>query len=787
MRRLLALTWLVIVIAAGCYFVVAASNNVVLQSDLLALLPQEERNPAVQLANEAVSRKLGHRILLAFGDADRERARTAAQKATATIEATGLADVLNSASFEEVGRKMAIFYFPYASTGGLLSPADRTVLEEGHADQIANRAMAQAFGFGSPVDAKLLSTDPFLLLPSFLSSLPTPLGRLSLDDGLLTVLDGDTTWVFVPITLRHETFDLEMQQQLVTAIDGAIDQATKTAPDLKTLRLGTLFFANYGARTAIDEASTLTSISIAGTILLIVCVFRRLSPLLLNLLAVLTGITVAFAGTLAIFGGIHVAALLFGTSLIGVVVDYGLLYSVLAFAKTPATGPQRLAYILPSISLGLATTLMGYAALAFAPFPGLKQIAVFAIIGIFGAFATVVLWFPILDHLAPLRHGSAMLRMALLPWTFWTAEKYRTSRRIILANLVGILAIGLAFYRTNDDVRRLQTLSPELQRHQIEVQRLLGTSTVSQYLLITSPDDQAVLRQEEAIAPILDHLVADHAIAGYQMPSMFVPSLRRQATNRALVENRLLTPHLTEHMKRLGLATAGKIALPTATIPLTVESAVAGGAFPFLPDLIISPGLHIVALQGLTRADALEAAFAGQSNVRFVNPTADFSRLLGAYRERAVILTIISLGLVACLLTWRYGFQGAFWATLPPAIAGLLVPAVISLIGEPFTFFHAMGLVLIIGIGADYTIFCAETSEGKQSVTMLSISLAAATTLLSFGLLGLSGTLAVRSFGLAMLIGVTAAYALAPLAARPMRRSTLSVTLPSALDPRAIR
>jgi predicted exporter len=57
---------------------------------------------------------------------------------------------------------------------------------------------------------------------------------------------------------------------------------------------------------------------------------------------------------------------------------------------------------------------------------------------------------------------------------------------------------------------------------------------------------------------------------------------------------------------------------------------------------------------------------------------------------------------------------------------------------------------------------------------MLSILLAAAMTLLSFGLLVFSGTVAVRSFGLTMLIGVTAAYVLAPMAARASARHRIT-------------
>ena len=99
------------------------------------------------------------------------------------------------------------------------------------------------------------------------------------------------------------------------------------------LRLGAIFFADQGARTAIDEATILAIIETIGTVLLIVGVFRRLSPLLLNLLALVVGIAVAFAGTFLVFGEIHVAALLFGTSLIGVAVDYGLHYCTTAFGS----------------------------------------------------------------------------------------------------------------------------------------------------------------------------------------------------------------------------------------------------------------------------------------------------------------------------------------------------------------------------------------------------------------------------------------------------------------------
>ena len=231
---------------------------------------------------------------------------------------------------------------------------------------------------------------------------------------MLTTTDGPTTWVVVPMTcgtiVRHgrATGWSPPSTPSPSSWPG-------TRPIWRILRLGAIFFADQGAY-GIDEIWLLTLVETVGTILLIVGVFRRLSPLLLNLLALGVGVGVAFAGTFLVFGEIHVAALLFGTSLIGVAVDYGLHYCTTAFGTLATTGRERLFYVLPGITLGLATSLIGYAALAMAPFPGLRQIAVFAIIGLIGAFATVTLWFPLLDRIeavAPWRRHAARSRSAL--------------------------------------------------------------------------------------------------------------------------------------------------------------------------------------------------------------------------------------------------------------------------------------------------------------------------------------------------------------------------------------
>ena len=84
-------------------------------------------------------------------------------------------------------------------------------------------------------------------------------------------------------------------------------------------------------------------------------------------------------------------------------------------------------------------------------------------------------------------------------------------------------------------------------------------------------------------------------------------------------------------------------------------------------------------------------------------------------------------------------------------------------IGVPLTFFSLMALVLVLGVGVNYAIFIVEADD-RAPAPFAGVLLSAATTLLSFGLLSLSSMPALHQFGLLLLVGITIAVALAPMA-----------------------
>jgi predicted exporter len=67
-------------------------------------------------------------------------------------------------------------------------------------------------------------------------------------------------------------------------------------------------------------------------------------------------------------------------------------------------------------------------------------------------------------------------------------------------------------------------------------------------------------------------------------------------------------------------------------------------------------------------------------------------------------------------------------------------------------------------MGVDFTIFIAESPPDAGPTTLLALTLSALSTLLSFGLLSLSSQAVLQAIGLTVLIGITVALCLAPLA-----------------------
>ena len=763
MRRYLALLWLVAVVLATVYLAIRLHNGLAFRTDLMALLPREQQDPVLQHADNAVARALSHRIMILVGAPERDSAREAAQKIGDALGQSGLVEFATGGLDKRRLARIGETYFPYRR--GLLAEADRRWLIADKGEEIANRAVSQVFGFVGTGDAGLLRHDPFLLMPAFIAGLPLPMSKLGLDDGMLSVKAEGKTWVLLSGALTDEPYALDVQKRLSGILDPMVETLQGSHPDMQVLRLGAVFFARAGAAQAIGETTLIGIASTLGTLLLVLVVFRALTPLWLTFLAIGVGVMTSLSVSLWLFGELHVGALLFGVSLIGVAVDYSLQYCSEIFAPNPPLPNERLRRVLAGITLGTTTTIIGYLTLMLAPFPGLHQIAVFSVVGLFASWATVVLWLPALDRTKPPRHGRSMLAVTGWYLALWEAPRYRTHRRIILSCLIVTGLVGLVRIQTDDNVRHMQSLSPTLLAQQERLQKLIGSTAGSQFFLVQASDDEMALQREEALVERLTPLVG-RALLGFQAPAQYVPSAARQRANRVLVHAGLDGALLQQQVARLGLTDQPAPADDSRSV-LALPTVLKSGAFGFLSMLILDGDdgvIHVVTLDGVTNLRALASAAEGVPGIRFVDPAGDFSTLLGKYRNRAIILLVLSAALMLPILAWRYGLRDGVRVLAPPLLAVVLALALRAIAGGHFTFFDAMALVLILSIGVDYAVFCAETDGERKPVTMLAVAMAAGTALMSFGLLAVSDVSAVSAFGSTMAIGIFLAFLLAPIA-----------------------
>ena len=220
----------------------------------------------------------------------------------------------------------------------------------------------------------------------------------------------------------------------------------------------------------------------------------------LTLLAIGVGVLCAFAVCVSIFGGIHVAVLLFGVSLNGIAIDYCLQYVTARFGADAGTPHDRLRHVLPGITLGAATTLIGYATLMLAPFPGLHQLAVFSAVGLLGSFITIVLWLPFLDSPEPLARGAHILAMANLALGV-------LGRRALSALAMERYCVDWNYDDSwRDQAAESMTISGISRRspaicatQESQIRRLTGISGGTEFLLVRAANEDSALQTEEAL------------------------------------------------------------------------------------------------------------------------------------------------------------------------------------------------------------------------------------------------------------------------------------------------
>lgn len=609
--------------------------------------------------------------------------------------------------------------------------------------------------------ASLLSLDGQLRVYSYADD---PLGWHS--ETLLTLLpNNDPTHsgfhTAVGASIERGALNMQAQADLEQTISQAINK-TKADHGVDIYTSGVFFFASEAAQKSKQDISLITGGSSIGVVLLLLLVFRSFRALSLPITSVLLGVGFAFTLTHFVFGSVHVLTIVFGASLIGIVIDYSLHYFYHGADQqshnNDAQQHERKA-LFRALSLSLMTSMIGYAALGFSSLEALQKVAFFSCCGLFMAWLSVIslgdlaLRKPISVQTSLLgRFVNSMTNLcALVPKTAWQLT--------VLAVLIAGLYSYAVIKPFNDDPRIFFKANASLLANEQRVSELTSDYEPGRHFVVYADDIDTLYKRHEAL---LDVIKSDDTLNAADVTSLlsWVPSRPQQRQHytlqNALYKDEGAADILAQLLKQESTQTQAIKNAYQVAFNRYLNPADAMALFgDSLPPIWYEDGSHLVNFvlikKGLN-ADHFEAKLEQLEGVEYVNTLQRTEQALSSQRRSANTLLLLAYTLVALVLCLRMRSFKGLGLVLTPLCATSMVFLSAAVVGFDLNLFHIMALFLVLGFGMDYSIFAYEMRE-HSNLTLQAILLSAITSLLSFGLLGLSSIPVVASFGITLLIG----------------------------------
>ncbi|EPQ0971093.1 MMPL family transporter [Citrobacter farmeri] len=726
-----------------------------LNSSVLAMLPKQALGAIPPNLNDGFMQRLDRQLVWLVSPG---------KKADPTIAGDWLAMLQQSQALAEVKGPMdansqqAWGAFFWQHRNGLIDPQTRARLQNGGEAQ-AQWILSQLYSAFSGVSGKELQNDPLMLMRGSQLAMAENGQRLRLMDGWLVAQDSQGNyWYLLHGELAGSSFDMQQTHRLVTTLDALEGQLKARYPQAQLLSRGTVFYSDYASQQAKQDVSTLGVATVLGVLLLIVAVFRSLRPLLLCLLSIAVGALAGTVVTLLIFGELHLMTLVMSMSIIGISADYTLYYLTERMVHGAESSPwQSLAKVRNALLLALLTTVAAYLIMMLAPFPGIRQMAVFAAVGLSASCLTVIFWHPWLCRGLPVRPVPAMVLM--LRWLAAWRRNKKLSVGLPVALALFSLA-GLATLRVDDDISQLQALPQHILAQEKTITALTGQNVDQKWFVVYGDSAQQTLERLENVVPALEQAKKEGLLSGYR--TIPLNSLARQQQDLALLKN--AAPAVTHALNDAGLTTVNPDLTP---MPVTVEAWLTSPASEGWRLLWLSlddgeSGV-LVPVDGVKQSAALNALSEKFSGVAWVDRKSTFDNLFALYRNVLTGLLFVALAVIACGAIARLGWRRG-WVSLVPSVLSLGCGlAVLALSGHAVNLFSLLALVLVLGIGINYTLFFSNP-RGTPLTSLLAITLAMMTTLLTLGMLVFSATQAISSFGIVLVSGIFTAFLLSPLA-----------------------
>ncbi|GIC76891.1 MMPL family transporter [Moritella sp. F3] len=742
-----------------------------IETNILSLLPQNSQTQSsqkhnIQQAKSALFQQANQRVLVAISG---EQAVPAYKQLTKTISTFD--GIENEAMTVPDIKDIVTFYQPYRDS--VMTADYQALLTDPHA--INNFVLGKLTQVSDPFVSGSLAIAPRLNLAEFLATGLAKLQSFETEQGIIVVNQDGLKHYIMPIKVDVDGFSVKQTQAFSQQLQAEF-KTLESQFGVNVLYSGVLFHTAESSQQAEFEMSTFGVTSLLAVLLMILAVFRSAKPVNLALVVLAISVVYGLTAVVTLFNQLHLLTLVFAVTLIGIVIDY----CFHAFVSLNTTGGIK--SIRTALCLGFITTALGYAALIMSPLSLLSQVAVFMIFGLFGALLTVLLLLPYLNLSG---------RISVTPRVWILTEKLNVwlsrlhlQRRVIFTvlSIALVSVVVIDDINFNDDIRLLNSSPAFLIDNEINMAKLMGYQH-SQRIVISADDSETLLQRQEVL---LAKLAAQRDLKVKSIASL-LPSIAKQQAS-----NSLLKKAEKQQYFELGLANLGLLDSVDDFTPLTLATFNTGPLqalssiyiYQYETDDAMSNTSNRkyalwVETSGVALNSDLQHWIAAQVDMSIDNKPAEVTAALSHYRQALFLLFAGAILVVTIVLCLRFGLAQGLLGLLSIVLSagGALLLTQLSL--GHLNIFNLLAVLLILALAIDYVIFYQE--HGLQRNTVLAITLSAISSALVFGVLALSVTPAVESFGLTVMFGILLVFLLAPLSAKALTPLIAKNTGPSSI------
>ena len=755
-------------------------------NDITHFLPAGTDHRLADLSRQLADSSLTRTLILDVGGADPRAVKTAAAALATRVAAhpevawleRGPTPALAESVYKLYAQRLPYFVSDQPDTE---VPA---LLSEAGLDRAA-RALKQQMStpMGSMV-SRLAPSDPLGWFPAILRRFERArAGTLEVDGDQFVTPDHRHAIIFVGS--RRSALDGSAQRPLLAEIRRAFDEVNRQAGGgLALQQAGVAPIAVDAERRMSGDLTRISALSTVAVLLVLILMFASPRNILIGFLPVVGGALASITVALLLFGQVHGLTLAIGSTLIGAAIDYPILVITHRVLAPDESADAAIDRVWMGALMGGITTAAGFMALVWTSFPGVREMAVASAVGMLAAVAVTRYVLPPLLRARPrraafLERGSAAGERAIA----WLRRNRRAAAAFV--GLAGVAClVGLPMLRWRDSLADINGADPALRAETDRVRALVSRVDEGRLVIASARDEEEALRLNDAVAARLDRARRDGLVSAVVSLHSFVWSAELQNRSRAAVA---AVPDLTGRtMAALGhegfkpeafepfRRTAAALHAPPEVPPLRLADLRASPLDAVVRPFTVKLGDEIGVLtfvRDLKDPAALAAALADLPGVRIFDQVKFLNETYARFRVQTLQAILIGHALIVLILFIRYRRWRPVLAALVPAVlAGAATLGLLGVLGVEANLLHVLSLLMVLSMGVDYTVFLVECGrERNLGPTTMSLWGAAVTTMLSFGLLALSSTQALRAIGLTVGVGTALSFLLAPLTLTIMR------------------